>query len=655
MSKTFYITTPIYYVNDVPHIGHAYTTLAADVLARYHRLAGYNVFFLTGTDEHGQKIEKAAREHNETPQQLADRVVERFKELWRLLNISNDDFIRTSESRHRQAVWAFFKRAQKQGDIYKGEYEDWYCIPCETFLTEFQLQAGRCPTCGRPVEKIKEESYFFRMSRYQKKLLGLLRKDRKFIQPQSRYNEIVSFVREGLRDLSVSRTGLKWGIPVPFDDRHVIYVWFDALTNYLTAVGYPGKTTFKKFWPADVHLIGKDILRFHAVYWPTFLMSAGLPLPKKIFAHGWWTVDGEKMSKSKGNVVDPAKVVQEFGVDAFRYFLFREVPFGLDGDFSREAVLNRYNNDLANDLGNLLSRTLTMIAQYAGGDIPRPHRTGGILKETAESVSGKVDRAMKELAFHQALNEIWRLVLKANQFIEKSAPWKLAKEPRHRQKLESVLYASAETLRLLSLYLFPFMPKTAEKMAAQLGLRPDRLFAPGGLKREIRWGGLKAGVRTSKAAGLFPRMDRPPKTAIKEKAQELDAGSQPPARGMRAPAGPEDLKRDRMQRTQIDIEEFRRLDLRVGRIVSAERIPGSEKLLRLIVDLGTEQRQIVAGMAPKYTPQGLVGQKVIVVANLKPARLMGTDSQGMILAAGDREVLALATFLEDVPPGTPIR
>jgi methionyl-tRNA synthetase len=632
MSKTFYITTPIYYVNDIPHIGHAYTTIAADVLARYKRLMGYEVFFLTGTEEHGQKIEKAAQQNKESPQELSDRVVQRFKQLWQDLNISNDDFIRTTEKRHYEAVHTLFKKVQEQGDIYKGEYEDWYCVPCETFLTDLQLLEDRCPTCCRPVEKLREESYFFKMSIYQDRLLAHLKKNPDFIQPVSRYNEILSFVEGGLKDLSVSRTGFEWGIPVPFDQHHVIYVWFDALTNYLTAIGYPKKQGWKKFWPADVHLVGKDILRFHTVYWPIFLMSAGLPIPKKIFAHGWWTVNGEKMSKSKGNVVDPVEVIREFGTDAFRYFVLREVPFGLDGDYSKEAMVNRFNNDLANDLGNLLSRTLTMIQQYANGKIPKPQRKGGILKEIASGLPQKVESALSELAFHRALTDIWQLVEQTNKYIEESAPWKLAKDPGQQDQLGTVLYTTAEALRILSLFLYPFIPQTCENIARQLGIRPNRLFTPEGLKREYRWGLLKTGTSISKGQALFPRIEKEDR-----KVQRKEGG-----KGLSA-------------KEQIGIEDFSRIDLRVGTILSAQPIPGSEKLFKLKVDIGTEQRQIVAGIATKYTAESLINQKVIVLTNLKPARLMGVESQGMVLAAGDKEVVALATFLEAVDPGTPIR
>lgn len=635
MSKTFYVTTPIYYVNDVPHIGHVYTTVASDVLARYRRLMGDEVFFLTGTDEHGQKIEKAAQQGGETPQELADRVVLRFKDLWAKVNISHNDFIRTTEARHKGVVHRLFLRIHEQGDIYKGEYEDWYCVHCETFLTELQLVDDRCPNCARPVERLKEESYFFRMSKYQDRLLEHIKSHPDFIQPEGRRNEVISFIEGGLKDLSISRTGLKWGIPIPTDERHVIYVWFDALANYLTALGYPDAPSFEKFWPADVHLVGKDILRFHAVYWPAFLLAAGLALPKKVFAHGWWTVEGEKMSKSKGNVVNPVEVLEEVGADAFRYFLLREVPFGLDGDYSQKALVNRYNNDLANDLGNLLSRTLKMIQQYADGRIPTPSGHAGGPQEVAQRLPERMEAAMRDLAFHRALGEVWQLVERANQYIEQSAPWNLAKDPSQKERLSSVLYNAAEALRLLSLHLYPFMPETARTMARQLGLDPDRLFEPGTLAGSTQWGKLGPGLPVSKAKALFPRME--PKGGRGRKP----SGDREESEGPGKP--------------RIGIEAFAQLDLRAGKILSAEPIPGSNKLLKLMVDIGTERRQVVAGIAAKYKPEDIIGRKVIVVANLKPARLKGVESQGMILAAGDREVEALATFLEDIRPGTVIK
>ncbi|GAB4256741.1 MAG: methionine--tRNA ligase [Deferrisomatales bacterium] len=513
MAKTFYVTTPIYYVNDVPHIGHAYTTVACDALARYKRAAGYDTFFLTGTDEHGQKVEKSAAERGERPIDLADRVVTRFQKLWQALEISNNRFIRTTEDAHRRSVEEIFRRVKANGDLYLGEYEDWYCTPCETFWTENQLMEGNCPDCNRPTEKLKEPSYFFRMSRYQDALLRHIEENPEFIQPVSRRNEIVSFVKEGLRDLSISRTSFSWGIPVPDDPKHVIYVWFDALTNYITGVGFPEDTeTFSRYWPADVHVIGKDILRFHAVYWPTFLLSAGLPLPKKVFAHGWWTVEGKKMSKSLGNVIDPAAIAEQYGVDAFRYFILREVPFGLDGDFSREALVHRINSDLANDLGNLVSRVLAMLGKYRGGVVPRvgSHGTESLDEELRDALATtleEVDRAMDELAFHKALAAIWGFVGVVNRYVDSTAPWALAKDPDRAERLEQVLYNGCESLRVLGLLVFPFLPCTGREIWRRLGL--ERPADEGRLEELQVWGGLPAGSQTERGASLFPRIEAP--------------------------------------------------------------------------------------------------------------------------------------------------
>lgn len=505
MKPSYYVTTPIYYVNDVPHIGHAYTTVAADVLVRYKRLKGFNVFFLTGSDEHGQKVEKAAQTNGETPLELADRVVKRFQSLWQKLGISNNDFIRTTQERHKQGVTHIFKQLMDSGDIYLGEYEDWYCTPCETFWTETQVAEGKCPDCNRPVEKLKEESYFFKMSAYGERLMAHIEANPDFIQPKNRRNEIISFIKEGLRDLSVSRTSFSWGIPVPGNERHVIYVWFDALTNYITALGYPTQPdTFNTFWPVDVHLIGKDILRFHTVYWPTFLMAAGLPIPKKVFAHGWWTVEGQKMSKSLQNVVEPNMLIDKYGVDVVRYFLMREVPFGLDGDFSHISLINRINSDLANDLGNLLSRSTAMLVKYFDGTLPAVgplSELDNALKVKAEGMVTAVDICMDELAFSKALQAIWDTISAGNKYIDDTAPWAMAKNPAQREQLATVMYCLLEMQRLVHVLISPFMPETSRKALDSLGWdrepSEDQLF----------WGQLEAGTAIHKAEALFPRIE----------------------------------------------------------------------------------------------------------------------------------------------------
>ncbi|WP_316348137.1 methionine--tRNA ligase [Desulfuromonas acetoxidans] len=508
MDKTFYITTPIYYVNDVPHIGHAYTTLACDVLARYKKARGYEVFFLTGTDEHGQKVEKAAIAAGETPLELADRVMQRFAALWQKLNIDNTDFIRTTQQRHKEGVQKMFTQIQEQGDIYLGAYEDWYCTPCETFWTETQLIDGCCPDCGRPTDKLKEESYFFRMSKYQQQLLDHIEANPDFIQPRSRRNEVLSFVREGLRDLSISRTSFSWGIPVPGDDKHVIYVWFDALNNYITALGYPDdkQGTFEKFWPCSVHVIGKDILRFHTVYWPTFLMAAGLPLPEKVFAHGWWTVEGKKMSKSLQNVVEPNMLVDTYGIDPIRYFLLREVPFGLDGDFSHSALIHRINSDLANDLGNLVSRSTAMLNKYFGGTLPEPTAMADIDQPFIDQFPAKlelIDKQMNDLAFNKALLSIWELISSANKYIDDTAPWALAKDEAQKERLGTVMYNLLEAVRLVGLMVAPFLPDTGKRIMEILGQDSDNLMLDG----QDQWGGLQAGTAIEKAPPMFPRIE----------------------------------------------------------------------------------------------------------------------------------------------------
>ena len=663
----YYVTTPIYYVNDVPHIGHAYTTVAADTMARYKRLCGYETLFLTGTDEHGQKVEKAAAAAGENPQTLADRMVHRYQSLWQRLNISNTDFVRTTESRHQTAVTALFKKLEAKGDIYKGEYEGWYCVPCETFLTELQLVNLACPICGRPVEKIKEESYFFAMSKYQDQLLAWINKHPKLIQPNGRRNEIISFVSGGLKDLSISRTGFSWGIALPNDPKHIAYVWFDALVNYLTAVGYPNDVQrVRRFWPADLHLIGKDILRFHAVYWPAFLMAADLQPPRQIFSHGWWTVNGEKMSKSRGNVIDPFAMVDLYGADAFRYFLLREVPFGQDGDFSERALRQRYNSDLANDLGNLCFRTLSMIDRYAGGRIP-PRSSSAKMKEddplhkALAGLGGKMGAAMGELAFHRALQAIWEVVETANRYIEVTAPWNLDKQVKKKQRLSTVLYNLAESLHLVSLYLYPFMPQTSERILTQIGIKPS--FESWVLAKTARLGALRPGTTVKKTEPLFPRLEPTEEELAAEEAakQRKTAG-----RGKQGQQGAQKEQKAQKQQQapqpaggqapgQITIGDFSRMDFRTARILAAERIPNSQKLLKLRVSLGAEERQIVAGIGTKYEPDQLIGKQVVILANLRPAKLMGVESQGMVLAAGDAAVASLITPLEEVAEGMKVK
>ena len=648
--EKFYLTTPIYYVNDVPHIGHAYTTIAADVLARYKRLVGYEVFFLTGTDEHGIKIERSARERGVSPQEWTDTVSASFRKLWTRLNISHDDFIRTSQPRHKAVAQRVFQKAYEKGDIYKGLYEGWYCIPDETFLLESELRSGNCPICGRSVEWITEEAYFFRLSKYQDWILEHIEAHPTFIQPVSRRNEVLSFVRSGLRDLCVSRSTFTWGIPVPFDPSQVIYVWIDALTNYMTAIGYGSDShTFAKFWPADIHLIGKEILRFHAVIWPILLRSVDLPPPTQVFAHGWWTADGEKMSKSKGNVIDPGQLAEELAqragasvetaVDAIRYFVLREVAFGLDGDFSHLALVQRFNSDLANDLGNLLSRTLTMLERYCQGTIPEPttlQTTGNTLAEAAAKLVPDLDPLLNELAFHRALARLWEYVRLVNRYVDEQAPWALARDPAQRRILDTVLYNQVEGLRIVALLLFPFMPHTAASMWHQLGAQGD--IATQRLPQATVWGGTRPGTSIQPGEHLFPRIDtghpgpegRPTTKVAGTPLQE-------------APS------------TTLSFEEFQKLDLRVGRIVSAEPVPKANKLLKLTVDLGHAQRTVVAGIAESYRPEALVGKNIILVANLTPRTLRGIESQGMVLAAESNDQIVLASFDAAVQPGSKVK
>lgn len=657
--KTFYITTPIYYVNDVPHIGHAYTTIAADILARYWRMHGRDVFFLTGLDEHGQKVEQAAAKAGIDPQVHCDRLAPQFTTLWKRLNISNDAFIRTTDSQHKSSVQQYLQTLFDRQLIYKDSYTGWYCTFDERFWTEKDVEAGLCPDCKRPVERLSEFNYFFRMGQYQDRLIDHIKKHELFIRPASRRNEVLGFLQsQKLGDLSISRpkSRLSWGIELPFDNDYVTYVWFDALVNYLSALDYLLPTPSRnRYWPASVHLVGKDILTTHAVYWSTMLMALGLPLPETIFAHGWWTVDGEKMSKSRGNVVDPNKMIDEFGADAFRYFLFREVPFGHDGDFSQPSMITTVNSDLANGIGNLLSRTLTMIQRFAQGSIPQAgtpaipaleHRIG----ETAKSLPERLQTGFGVLEFRENIESIRELISLCDEYIDKAAPWQLAKQPEDHPRLNTVLNTASRILRLLSAVLYPYMPNTAEQLVRQLGITLD--FSKPVPPEAYEWDTPIVGVKINKGASLFPRIESKPqgaKTVSEYPASPQATPATSPAANTSSPAPQAPAL------SQITIDEFMKVQLKTAKVLSAERVPKSEKLLKLQVSLGSEQRQIVAGIGKKYDPESLVGKTIVIVANLKPAKLMGLESQGMVLAAGDTEVRGLITIFEEVDPGTKVK
>ncbi len=693
MSKSFYITTPIYYPSDKLHIGHSYTTVAADTMARYKRLRGYDVMFLTGTDEHGQKIQEKALEAGKTPQEFVDNIVAGIKDLWKLLDISYDHFIRTTDKEHEQSIQAIFQKLYDKGDIYLGSYEGWYCTPDESFWTETQLVDGNCPDCGRPVEYTSEPAYFFRISKYQDALIKLLEENPDFVQPQSRANEMLNnFLRPGLEDLCVSRTSFDWGVKVPFDPRHVVYVWIDALSNYITALGYPDMNgDMARYWPADVQLVGKEIVRFHTIIWPAMLMALDLPLPKQVFAHGWLLFREGKMSKSKGNVIDPVKLCDKYGVDSIRYFLLREVPFGSDGNFSNEALITRINADLANDLGNLVSRTVAMIDKYFPEGLPTERLAAEADKDLLEMLAGLpdlVENSLDQLQFSTALSDIWRVVGRSNKYIDETAPWLLAKNEDAKPRLAMVLYNLAESIRVISILISPFMPRTPELIRKALGISDASATT---WEAARRYGLFAADRPVQKGEPLFPRIDIVKEIAALDAELEAEAAAQAETEKNQKPTGGDksadgEKKKNEEKRIEatsiaeaeickpateekvqadfeaeqatevalIEYDDFAKLQLLVGTIKNCEKVKGADRLLVSQIDIGTEIRTVVSGIASSYDPEDLIGKQVVLVANLKPRKIRGILSHGMILSASSEEGFNIVTIDSQVAPGSEV-